>query len=752
MKTEASPALPCAALARMVPKPLTVALLLLCCLTPPPALAAIQFDVFLGYDGIVPEASWFPVVCEVKNDGPTFNGVVELSGGGMFDQSLAIRLPVELPTGTLKRLVIPVFASMRGTGVWTVRLLDERGKTRAEQSNLPVRKQVPRNTPLLGAIARTAAGTPIIRKVRTQATDFQPVAARLLPSIFPDNPLVLEGLSSLYLNSERAAELSLNQVNAIFAWLNAGGHLIVAVEQPSDITSSPWLKSLFPCDVKELRTISAHPELQDWLRQTTAQVITGDESDANVRAITPAMRRRFGLNQPGSPYPVSAEQTTTATVTPFNDLRDDPAFESAAIQVAVGRVREGKVEVQSGDTPLIVTSPRGRGRLTALMFSPEREPMRSWKNLETFWARLADVPGVWYTGGDVNLQGSWSSDGIFGAMIDTRQVHRLPTFWLLLLLAGYLVVIGPLDQYWLKRIGKPMLTWITFPCYVVLFSLVIYLIGYKLRAGESEWNELHVVDVLPTEQGAELRGHTYSAVYSPSNQRYPLASQQRYATFRNSFIAIWSGVTAGSSEKASVTQIGDGFKADIFVPVWTSELYVTDWWQPSEVPFTATIRPSTQGWEVKAENRTDHKVTEMKLVVADRIYDLGELAPSEAKTFTPSSEQGKLLRQFVANQSAGFHDAVQNRQSALGSNERGWISDKPNSAIAACFLGELTYLRGAEEVFLSPPGLDLSAQLEHGNAFLLAWAPDYAPIKPMYQFHPRRSARDTLWRVGLTMN
>src|SRR5881628_1428365 len=44
------------------------------------AQAALQFDVFLGYDGIVPEASWFPVVCEIKNDGPSFTGLVELTG------------------------------------------------------------------------------------------------------------------------------------------------------------------------------------------------------------------------------------------------------------------------------------------------------------------------------------------------------------------------------------------------------------------------------------------------------------------------------------------------------------------------------------------------------------------------------------------------------------------------------------------------------------------------------------------------
>ena len=46
------------------------------------------------------------------------------------------------------------------------------------------------------------------------------------------------------------------------------------------------------------------------------------------------------------------------------------------------------------DTPLIITANRGRGRITVLMFSPEREPFRSWKNLPTFWSKLADVPEI----------------------------------------------------------------------------------------------------------------------------------------------------------------------------------------------------------------------------------------------------------------------------------------------------------------------------------------------------------------------
>ena len=79
-----------------------------------------------------------------------------------------------------------------------------------------------------------------------------------------------------------------------------------------------------------------------------------------------------------------------------------------------------------------------------------------------------------------------SLDSAFGAMIDSKQVRKLPVGWLLLLLLAYLAVIGPLDHYWLKKLNKQMLTWLTFPAYVALFSLLIYLIGYKLRAGESE--------------------------------------------------------------------------------------------------------------------------------------------------------------------------------------------------------------------------------------------------------------------------
>jgi hypothetical protein len=707
------------------------------------ARAALQFDVFLGYDGIVPEASWFPIVCEIKNDGPGFKGTIELVGG-TYNQGQQRRLDVELPTGTLKRVVIPMFASTRGYTSWDARLLDDRGKVRSEQLNLRPRQQLARGTPLMGALSRTAGGAPTLKTVLVQSPEMQPTAARLLPTIFPDNPIVLEGMGSLYLNSERATDLTVSQVNALLAWLHEGGHLIIAVEQPSDITSSPWLKGVFPCDVRDLRPVSRHPELQDWLRGNTWR--TNMASMPNPSAFADAqMRKRFGLAPGQMPPPV---QVPAQASNPFSSLDDDTVFEAAEMQVAVGRVRQGEVELAAGDTPLMVTATRGRGRVTALLFSPEREPVRSWKNLPVFWAKLAEVPGAWYASKEVAAQGGWSSDGIFGAMIDTRQVHKLPVGWLLLLLLIYLAVIGPLDQYWLKRIGKPMLTWITFPCYVVLFSLVIYFIGYKLRAGESEWNELHVVDVLPKGDGAELRGRTYSSVYSPANQRYQLESQQNYATLRGEFIGLWSGNQ--SAEKAVIQQTGDNFKAEIFVPVWTSELFVSDWLQSAAVPITASVTPQGDGWQVVVQNHTERKLTNLQLVVAGQLYGLGDVAMQESKTTAVNRSQGRSLRNFVASCGSRFQGAVGSRQRALGSSESGQISDLPESSVAVSFLSQL----GSQNYgtsFVSPPGLDLSPLVEQGQAVILAWAADYAPMKPMYQFSPRRSQHHTLWRIAVPL-
>ncbi len=743
----------------IVPAPRWLALLFCswvsCCVAQPVAPATLQFDMFVGYNGTVAEAAWIPIVFEVKNDGPAFTGVVDLEPEG-FGGGATRSTVVELPTGSLKRLVIPAFVAGRYGGAWTARLLDERGRVRAETSSSPVqpRSAVNWKTILMGALARTPRGVPVLAQIRARQPDLQPVCASLQPAIFPDNPIALERLDAIYLNSERVGELRDAQVKALLAWLHAGGHLIVGVEQISDIQASPWLRSVFPCDLSGVRDLARHPELQAWLREPMTspedKLFRGGNLSRPYVApggFTPQQRTNFGKRYGYDPYTRSAkpELVEATTTNVFGDLAEDAAFEAAPLTVATGlRHDDARVVAGTPDAPLIVTADCDRGRVTALLFSPEREPARSWKHLPEFWTRLAGAPSALYASANVPYRLEPGSDGIFGAMVDSRQVRKMPVGWLLVLLLVYLAVIGPFDRWWLRKIGRPMLTWITFPGYVVLFSLLIYFIGYKLRAGEAEWNELHLVDVFANGERAELRGRTFASIYSPANQRYRLASPARVATLRSEFMG---SAVAPAKGNVRVLQQGDTFSADVFVPVWISQLFVSDWWQAAPLPARVAVRHRGDALEVTVDNRLDRPLTNVRLAVADRMLDVGDVPARQKKTVTLRTTAGASLADFVWQRGANFQAVVQQRQSAFGGYASGWITDAPNAAMAASFLSELAGRQGAA-AFVTPPGLDLAPLVERGQAVLLAWSADYTPLKAINQFKALRSHRDTLWRVS----
>jgi hypothetical protein len=685
-----------------------------------PAGAELRFDPFLGYDDILPERSWFPITCEIYNDGPSFNAVIEVTAED-FGQGQTRRFMLDLPTNTRKRVTIPVFATAR---TWNIRLLDERGKVRSESTMQP-RRVMKNSLPLVAALARTVAGVPVLPESPAWMSDDSKYGvARLQTSLFPDNPLALEGIDTLYLSSEKAVDLSVGQVNALMAWLQNGGHLILGVEQLTDVSATPWLRELLPCTLSSIGNVSAHESMQEWAR--TAAVVADNGAQNRPRP--------NGPNQKPAPGAGAADAAS-----------DDVQFDSAPMQVAAGTLRDGTVLIGDAATTFAVDGLRGRGRITVLMFSPEREPFVSWKNRAWFWSKLADVPpSAFLNPNAMVVANRLSSDGIFRAMIDTKQVRKLPLGWLLALLVTYLVVIGPLDQYWLKKINRQMLTWVTFPCYVVFFSALIYFIGFHLRAGELEWNELNVVDILPDNERAVLRGQTYISIYSPNNAHYQLASKQKFASLRGEYLGNFGGNQEGS--KALVDQIGNSFQADAVVPVWTSELFVSDWVEPAALPLDMTVRAAGNGWEVSVENGLDRAVPGLQVVLGGRIFTLGDVAARETKTFTVQGGQGVLVSDKARQYGDRFRHAVQDLHNSFGNNADP-ITDVPQGATAASFLSFVN--NGGQETwnnFTGPANLDLSRFTGNRYAILLAWDADHSPTA-MNQFTAKRTHRNTFFRL-----
>jgi len=690
-----------------------------------PLRAQLNFDVFIGHglglaDSTVAEAAWFPVTCEVQNDGPSFNAIVEISGG-QFGGGQIRRVVVELPTNTKKRFTIPMYGASRYRMSVSGKLFTERGKLIAEKT-ADARTVVDWQSPLLASLSRTHGGAAALPE-GGRNSQLRPAATHLSAESFPDNPLALESIAMLYLHSARAAELKDAQAKALLAWLYGGGHLVVAVEQPGDVNSVKWLAAQLPCTLGEVTTRATHPELQEWLKA--------------VKDHERMLRPRQGGGQ---------QQQN-----PFLMLPDDGAFEAAPLPIVSATLRgDAATLIGSAGAPLALTASRGRGQITVLLFSPELEPFRSWRNKNWFWAKLGEVAPEWLASMNTGGSGSQSLDGVFGAMVDSKQIRKLPVGWLLLLLLAYLVVIGPLDQYWLKKINKQMLTWITFPTYVVLFSLLIYFIGYKLRSGEMEWNELHVVDVTPLGERADFRGRVFCSAYSPANARYPVASDETFSALRGEV----SSSGAQEISKAVVRQRGNGFDADLTVPVWTSQLFVNDWWRQGAPPLKVTVTESRDSFQVNVENPLGKRIPQAQLIVDGRVFNLGDLTKGAQRNVSRNS--GSLLPSVVQNQANNFAQIVQQRQSQFG-GQGGHIDDVFNATVAVSFLGlaqtsgdpSQPWMQGYWNRFVTSRGVDLAPLMQRGDAILMAWLPDDTLVPTINKFTPRYSKKNTVLRVAV---
>ena len=668
--------------------------------------AEVRFDVFMGFSGKARNGEWFPVTVEIENDGPTFSGEIEIKPSSFNEQS--IRYKIELPNNTRKRLSIPVFNNSNYR--WNAKLLND-GKVVSKNDNLRI-DSIPWFSKLFAAVSDQQSSGPVLPETRFKNNNanrrFSPVVVNIQADIFPDNPVTLHGLSSLYLNSKRAINFRAEQASAVSIWVRSGGHLILGVDQPSDITGTPWLRELLNTQFGLIQNLEVGPLIRDWL------------SNAG--------------------YPVGAI---------------DEEFNTKFLNATPVRLKDGKTLMSFDGETLIANANRGLGQVTILGFNPEREPIRSWENRAWLWARLADIDSEWFVSEKPPRDyGRMNVDGLYGMMIDSRQVSKLPVIWLILLLITYLVIIGPVDRIWLKRINKQMLTWLTFPIYVIFFSFLIYYIGYRLRAGQLEINELHIVDVLPGDQVA-LRGRSYASIYSPSNKDYLMGGSLALGAFRNES----SSFSNGAGNQPLLIGLSPGkLEAKARVPIWTSRLFSSEWVSGSEVNIQASVtKQNNNTYQLEILNGLRKPIVGAAFVALQRIvYDESiNITPGERGLLELKRSDSKV-RDVILGFSSNIRNSIQSRNRAFGNAELSRMDLGLMNIVTGSFPGMLE-LEGIKQFkkdvnqFDSSGGMDISEYLERDGSVLFVFVEDQSPISSTGLFESKLRKSHSLYRIPIKL-
>ena len=183
--------------------------------------------------------------------------------------------------------------------------------------------------------------------------------------------------------------------------------------------------------------------------------------------------------------------------------------------------------------PLIVQAPCGIGRVVLVAFDLDGERFTGWGGQEKFWTKLLRElePRAIQNPASQNTE-------LVSQVVDSLESFgdRVPVVyfgWVALFILVYILVVGPLDYFFLKKVVKRLeLTWVTFPAIVLAVSLAAYFTAVRIKGSDLLVNKIDVIDILaeaglgdrggPEAKAAEAYGTTWFTLFSPRIQHYTL--------------------------------------------------------------------------------------------------------------------------------------------------------------------------------------------------------------------------------------
>ena len=182
---------------------------------------------------------------------------------------------------------------------------------------------------------------------------------------------------------------------------------------------------------------------------------------------------------------------------------------------------DAQVELSEGEFPLLVRQPVGFGTLT--FFAPDllEAPLSNWNGrsgllMKIFSSEVSRLTSQAERTGLLRLGYIDLAGQLRSALDRFGGIRALSFSAVFALLALFVAVIGPIDWFWVHHILKrPNATWITLPCWLLLFAVLAVWLGREFRPNEFRLNTAEITDI-DAETG-RVRGEVWGGIYAPAD-------------------------------------------------------------------------------------------------------------------------------------------------------------------------------------------------------------------------------------------
>ena len=311
---------------------------------------------------------------------------------------------------------------------------------------------------VVGVVSENPARIVSELKLLPGQTGAIPAIATLTPADLPERIQAWAPLDSLVWQDTDSSSLTPAQLNCLRGWIAGGGRLVIVGG-----TAGADSLSGFPDDLLPYRPDSL--------------------LDIDPQSLRPI----FG----GVP-------DTATTLTAY-----------------AGAPGAGRVLATSGDRVIAADRSVGSGTVTLLGFDPATSWLANGDDWDTpLWRRLLPPRST----GAVSLA---DDSGIVSAVMNLPSLALPPIGGLLVLLFGYVVLVGPVNYVVLRRIDRREWAWVTVPVLIVVFTVGSFGIGGLLRGSDVIIHEVGIVRGAPGVASATIQ--SYLGIFSPSRTTYQVS-------------------------------------------------------------------------------------------------------------------------------------------------------------------------------------------------------------------------------------
>jgi hypothetical protein len=610
--------------------------------------------------------TWTPVWVQLRGGNERFSGFMEVIAGDDDGTPTSFRMPVEVGANKSERFTAYARPGSREPE-FTIRLYDQNGRRVGGASQAMAMPQPPEAI-MPEATVLLTMGRPLGVETIAELPGFKGatrgpagnvaleiVTARIdtQTGSIPGRWYGFDAANAIVVDTgerETLSVLSDLRGRSLVDWVQRGGHLIIAVGANWQVVRDSVLAPILPGLPSGLERVPSLEAL--------------DTFAGSTKSITP----------PGS-QPVM--------ITKLEEVKE----------------RGGTVlcGVTSG-LPLVVRGSYGFGRVTLVTLDVDQRPFADWPDRSLFWARAIDLrrPRPDQTGANPAMVGgrfyqmgiSDLSSQLRAALEQFPGVKLIPFGWVAFFIFLYILLIGPGDYFFLKKVLKRMeLTWITFPTIVVTVSLVAYYAAYLLKGNDLLVNKVDVVDL--DQQTGLARGHTWINLFSPQNRDYTIraiptpldrdpppaalstsSSEPVRAPVGTEVVMSWFSVPedqfaamGNSSRRFSFGGSGYAYQPtggleqleNVRIPIWSSKCITARWFGPADPLVDSELQPvGNDRLAGTVTNRQSVPLEGAILAFGKQVYLLGSLAPGATVKILPGITSDRNLSGHLKEKVASY--------------------------------------------------------------------------------------------------